>query len=569
MQLTRLQVTNFRGISQIDLTLDAAATALFGENNWGKTSLIVALCRCLTAPAPVATLFTSEDFHRVANSRASIARRLNITLYFQGHTPAALQEVMWTPAGIEASEAPPACVALRFFAERFGHGEIRARRYFVNGDGAEIEHADTDALADLLIRLHPVLRFRDMQLTDWLEHPRLASSPQPEDPKLPAGDAVRAVFERILTVPHQLHPQELRQGLAAMQELLSENAQLVTAEAPTQRLAEQIANAPLNFRDEDSLVEIANRSGSNLRRVALLMLLGALLHARGEHPLSHEADPILVMEDPETHLHPIQLAMLWGLIEQLPLQKIITTNHGDLLASFPQQALRRLVRWPNHVHVYQLAENALSMTDARKVAFHIRSNRASSMFARVWLLVEGETEFWLLPELARICGVNFPLEGIRCVEFAQAGLAPLIKFADHLGIHWHVVCDGDDAGQKYQQRAQKLLRDRDEAQHITVLPSRDIEHFLWDNGFAEVYRTAATSYKNPISPQHAAALALQAQVPLPDEEIINRALRNHSKPGMALEIAEAAELAGRERIPAIFQTMFAILQERSTTLPDY
>jgi putative ATP-dependent endonuclease of OLD family len=355
-----------------------------------------------------------------------------------------------------------------------------------------------------------------------------------------------------------------------MQQLLSENASLVQqADAPAQRLAEQIANAPLNFRDEDSLLEIANRSGSNLRRVALLMLIGALLHARGEQALSVEASPILVMEDPETHLHPIQLAMIWGLIEQLPLQKIITTNHGDLLASFAQHALRRLVRWPNHVHVYQLAANALSISDARKVAFHIRSNRASSMFARVWLLVEGETEFWLLPELARICGVNFPLEGIRCVEFAQAGLAPLIKFADHLGIHWHVICDGDDAGQKYLQRAQKLLREREQDRHISVLPSRDIEHFLWEKGFADVYRDSASNYKAPISPQHAAARALQTPIEYSDEEIISRALRYHSKPGMALEIAEAAEIKGRDSIPQQLQMMFATLQQLSASLPEY
>ncbi|WP_373975731.1 DUF2813 domain-containing protein [Chitinibacter sp. SCUT-21] len=572
MQLNRLQVTNFRGISQIDLQLDDAATALFGENNWGKTSLIVALCRCLTAPAPIETLFTHEDFHRVANSRASIARRLNITLYFQGDTPSRQFDPVAFPTqavGEHGHSQQLVTIALRFMAERFGHGEIRARRYFVDGDGGEISHGDTDALADLLIKLHPVLRFRDMQLTDWLEHPRLATRPQADDPKLPASDAVRTVFERILTVPHQLHPQELSQGLAAMQELLSENAILVQGDTPTQRLAEQIANAPLNFRDDDSLLEIAQRSGSNLRRVALLMLIGALLHARGEHALSSEASPILVMEDPETHLHPTQLAMIWGLIEQLPLQKIITTNHGDLLASFPQHALRRLVRWPSHVHVYQLANHALSISDARKVAFHIRSNRASSMFARVWLLVEGETEFWLLPELARICGVNFPLEGIRCVEFAQAGLTPLIKFADHLGIHWHVICDGDEAGQKYLQRAERLLRVRAAERHITTLPSRDIEHFLWETGFAEVYREAGQHYKTPMSPQHAAALALQTPVEYSDEEIIARALRYHSKPGMALEIAESAEIKGRESIPPLLQTMFSTLQQLSSSLPDY
>lgn len=564
MQLQRIQIANFRGISQIDLTLSDAATALFGENNWGKTSLIVALSRCLTPPEAGQALFTLADFHRVANNRASIAKRLHITLSFALRDGETLPDARLAPLCLPAAGSEQLLV-VRFAAERFGHGECRSRRNFLDADGNEMAVADADTLLDTLIRLHPVLRFKDMMLTDWLEHPRLANRPPPDVEPRPASDAVRGVFERILSLPHQLHPEELGAGLAAMQTLLHEHRQLLQHTAPDQRTAEDIAAAPLSFRSEDSLIELAQRSGSSLRRVALLMLLGALLAARGEHPLHADAQPILLMEDPETHLHPIQLAMMWGLIEQLPLQKVVTTNSGDLLASFPQHALRRLVRQPAHIEVYQLAETALSMADARKVAFHIRSNRASSMFARVWLLVEGETEFWLLPELARICGVHFAVEGIRCVEFAQTGLSPLIKFADHLGIRWHVLCDGDDAGQKYYQRTQALLRGRDAARHITALPSRDIEHYLWDNGFADTFR-AAIAPKTNGNPWHEAALARQE--PLPDEEVINRALRYNSKPGMALEIAEAADIKGRAAIPAQLQALFATVQQLASSEDD-
>ena len=35
------------------------------------------------------------------------------------------------------------------------------------------------------------------------------------------------------------------------------------------------------------------------------------------------------------------------------------------------------------------------------------------------------------------------------IEFAQSGLKPLIKFARRMGIQWHVLVDGDEAGKKY------------------------------------------------------------------------------------------------------------------------
>jgi putative ATP-dependent endonuclease of OLD family len=85
----------------------------------------------------------------------------------------------------------------------------------------------------------------------------------------------------------------------------------------------------------------------------------------------------------------------------------------------------------------------MNAEDSRRIAFHIRFNRASSLFARCWLLVEGET--WVINELARQCG-HFDAEGVKVIEFAQSGLKPLIKFARRMGIEWHVLVDGDEAG---------------------------------------------------------------------------------------------------------------------------
>ncbi|MCS5931506.1 hypothetical protein LNQ03_05820 [Klebsiella pneumoniae subsp. pneumoniae] len=41
------------------------------------------------------------------------------------------------------------------------------------------------------------------------------------------------------------------------------------------------------------------------------------------------------------------------------------------------------------------------------------------------------------------------------IEFAQSGLKPLIKFARRMGIQWHVLVDGDEAGKKYAATVQR------------------------------------------------------------------------------------------------------------------
>jgi putative ATP-dependent endonuclease of OLD family len=84
-----------------------------------------------------------------------------------------------------------------------------------------------------------------------------------------------------------------------------------------------------------------------------------------------------------------------------------------------------LTRKAGLVKEWRVPENALSGDELRRYSYHLRIRRVAASFARAWLLVEGETEFWLMSELARVCGYDFASEGVICVEFAQCGLAAL------------------------------------------------------------------------------------------------------------------------------------------------
>ncbi len=369
-----------------------------------------------------------------------------------------------------------------------------------------------------------------------------------EDPE----KAVGRVFERLLSVPHQVHPSELARGLEALKRVAERRPELFQALNPAggaaPRRATDMAEAPLGFQGGDALADLAQHAGAGMREVVLLTLVAALLQAQAGAPLGKGAQPILVLEDPETHLHPIQLATAMNLVSQFSAQKLITSASGTLMAGFPMRALRRLVRRDTDTEAFPDPDQpALGPTEMRRVAFHVRTHNADSLFARVWLLVEGETEAWLLPELARVWGLNFPLEGIHCVPFAQAGLAPLLAFADRFGIPWHLVADGDDAGRHYVARTRKLLHSRAEARHITLLPDLDLEHFLWREGYEDVFRKAA----GPVEPEADASA------------VIHQALRASSKPGMALEVAEEAGRRGPAHVPALLGRLFRILRDKA------
>ena len=545
MQLTDLEIVNFRGIARLRLQVEPDATVLFGENAWGKTSLVEALQSTL-GDRPLA----EEDFHRLANDRTTIAKRMNITLGFQGEPPAGLEPAAWR------DEAGEGRIVLQWSGRRLDRGRTRFRRRFLDAHGREIPLPDEQGalLAGQVRRNHPLFVFRELRLAEGILAPALATSQEMhEDPE----KAVGRVFERLLSVPHQVHPSELARGLEALKRVAVRRPELFLALHPAGeailRRAEDMAEAPLAFQGGNALAELAQHAGAGMRQVVLLTLVGALLQAEAGAALDKGAQPILVLEDPETHLHPIQLATAMNLVSQLSVQKLITSASGALMAGFPLRALRRLVRRDTDTETFPDPDGpALSPTEVRRVAFHVRTHNADSLFARVWLLVEGETEAWLLPELARVWGLNFPLEGIHCVPFAQAGLAPLLAFADRFGIPWHLVADGDEAGRHYVSRTRKFLHLKREARHITPLPDLDLEHFLWREGYEDVFRRAA----GPVAPEADASA------------VIHQALRACSKPGMALEVAEEAGRLGPAHIPALLGQLFSILRDKAKPAGD-
>ncbi len=539
MHLEQLEIVNFCGIARLRLAVEPDATVLFGENAWGKTSLVEALQATLGSRG-----LSEADFHRLANDRTTIAKRMSITLTFAGEPHPDLEAAGWRdPAG-----------AFRLVAQwagrRLSRSRFKVRRLFLDARGREIPLPPEvlEALADQVRREHPLYVFRELRLADGILAPAQGAEPElHEEPE----KAVERVFQRLLSVPHQVHPGELARGLEALKRVAVSRPELFRAlqgGADGLRRATDIADAPLGLQDGNSLADLARHAGAGMRQVALLALVGAMLQAEASAPSERGAQPLFVLEDPETHLHPIQLATAWNLVSQLPLQKLVTTASGGLMAGFPLRALRRLVRRESDTAVFPDPEGpALGLQDTRRVAFHVRTHHADTLFARVWLLVEGETESWLLPELARVWGLGFPLEGIHCVPFAQAGLGPLLAFADRFGIPWHVIADGDEAGRHYASKARRFLHGRSEARHVTVLPDTDLEHFLWREGFEDVFRRAA----GPVA--EGAGVS----------EVIHQALRASSKPGMALDVAEEAGRRGAAQVPALLGRLFGTLRDKA------
>ena len=289
----------------------------------------------------------------------------------------------------------------------------------------------------------------------------------------------------------------------------------------------------------------------------MIILQKALMDARGERNLPKVCFPVILLEDLESRLHPSYMMTFMSILEKINSQKVIATYSGDILSCLPLSQIRRMVKQEDdRVNAYQLNENNFSADDLRRLTFHVRITRPMSIFARCWLLVEGETEIWLMLQLAAIMGINLQAEGIRIIEYAQCGASPLIKVAKQMGINWHLMADGDDAGTRYIKIAKGFLeKDQIVKKHLTLLDDVDIEHYLYSNGFESVYRVES-------------GYGFAQNVP--KNKIIERAIHRRSKPGLAINIIEKADRLGPKGIPELIRNMFRNLVDLANGLEqDY
>ncbi|MGB5227248.1 MAG: hypothetical protein WBN55_03240, partial [Eudoraea sp.] len=149
----------------------------------------------------------------------------------------------------------------------------------------------------------------------------------------------------------------------------------------------------------------------------------------------------------------------------------------------------------------------------------------------------------------RIMNYEFLQEGISVIDFAQSGLTPLLKYATDLGIGWHVLVDGDEAGQRYEDLVKNFANKHELKNLVTRLEQKDIEHLFWYNGFKKEYIKAAQRLNVPEN-ENKPGLT------------IRRAIKNKSKPFLALSIIETIASKGPTAIPdKLFQMIEACIKQ--------
>jgi len=559
LRLKHFHIQNFRGITELSLDLDKT-TVLVGENNAGKTTVLEALHACLGRRLTGrSSPFNELDFHLDSDGAdPSSAPPITLTLTFEEEAedewPVPVVQIL--DKAVQILDDDRRRVSLRIITEwDTATRDIKTSWNFLNKDGKELPGARNPRNLNDLQLLAPVFylpALRDAAQSFGARSPFWA----PFTRSLSIDDKVRKEIEEQIAEINQSildsHAPfgEVKDRIERAASLLplGDAEDLVSIDALPARVLEMVSKTEVKLACRTGARLPLSRHGAGTQSVSVLFLFEAFLRSQLAAAYDEQAEPIVALEEPEAHLHPSAIRALWSVLEGLTGQSIIATHSGDLLANAPLESLRRFVREDGVVKVFQVSSGTLSDREAQKVRYHVRLKRGALFFARCWLLVEGETDFVMIPEFARMSGIDFDHEGVVCLEFSQCGAEPLIKLANALGIEWHVLADGDPAGNGYAKTARKMLNGAAEADRISRLSAKDIEHTCWEGGYEQVYEAAVTE-------QRAKSMSTKkGDTGYPSEVIDLAQLRPSSKPALAYAVLLEAEKEGSPGVPTEIKT---------------
>lgn len=407
------------------------------------------------------------------------------------------------PRGVEAS---PACVHFeaswqpdrgRFTAKRWGGSEQGERATIPNEILEALPITFLPALRDAESALTPGNRSRLARLLHELVTREEGERHQEEINGIYA-EANRRLEGQSLIQDTQGGLRESTQRMAGAEYLEC----AIRAAAP--ELSRIFRTLSISLEDNP----ISDISANGLGYNNLLYMATVLAHLERAHD---DECPILLVEEPEAHLHP-QMTVLLGeyLQERLatdsPPQAIVSTHSPVFSANVKPSRICLMVNGPeNGIVCNSLSSTGLSDREEKQLQRMLDVTRATLYFCRGLILVEGISEALLIPELAKrldppvdlskeyisvlpICGVSFgtfvKLFSPNALDIPVAIISDADPSAEPADGSWEVLNPKRvDGNIEVCQRAQGLTAQFADSERVMISLSQvTLEYDLADAG---------------------------------------------------------------------------------------
>ena len=434
MYLSNLTIENFRcfgeGANRFELSLKSGLTTLVGENDTGKSAIIDALRFVLGTTDQEWYRLEETDFHAGANPK-----EIRIFCKFESLEPkdqGALIEYLTYDAEVDG----PPVFYLTWTAKNTGE-TTRGRPYQrvemhsgKNGDGPTIDPKVRELLSATYLRPlrdaeKALSAGRGSRLSQVLHHSEQVRNVGVKyDPEAEALDI------------HNLNV--LGIGDLA-NDLLQKQQGIMDARY---KIDTHLDGSSLTGSGIRSSIKVSGATASEEIRLRLLLekldlsISGDGILGLGSNNLlfmacellllaqEDEGNKMLLIEEPEAHLHPQRQLRVMKTLQEQAAEKgiqIIVTTHSPNLASAVDLENIVLI---NGNRAFSMAKERtkLEESDYRFLQRFLDVTKANLFFARSVMIVEGDAENILIPTLAKLMGRDFTENGVSIVNVGGVGL---------------------------------------------------------------------------------------------------------------------------------------------------
>ncbi len=273
--------------------------------------------------------------------------------------------------------------------------------------------------------------------------------------------------------------------------------------------------------------------------------------------------PLLAVEEPEAHLHPNAQKKLYGQINNIAGQKIISTHSPYIAAAADIKQIRNFYK-SEKVNCGRIKIDASNKEDIRKIERRVISRRGEMFFSKLIVFFEGETEEQALPVFFRKYFSRTHVEvGLDFVGVGgYTNYLPFIRFAEDLGIPWLILSDAEQkAKTNVSEQFQKCNTQKNLNEVVLYLDgSNNFERQLIADGFQDEIRKSILGFYDYDNEQNRADREQKVES-YTDDELYETIKKNKTKYGPA--VAEKIIESGKElppKIVTLFEKVKSILK---------